>query len=554
MTNKQTDHFRPPFISAAMAMGLGYGANHCYQLSQMGSDWAGPAALATGGMAFMQGVKAINDHTKLKRYRESMRDFRKVSIDHGQSYFEKPKRIKEAGLFAKDGVFLGKHRDARKRWRDLRVSSENSGIWLAPPGSGKSAGSIINTALTHPFALIINDSNCEILATTQKQRRRLGNEVFVLTPRPDEVERIVGSKVKGFIGLNPYATIDWDGNPKVIQEELTSRSKLWIPGRPNDDDKARYFQGDGCDLLDFCGMYLKARGHEVTLPAIREVLLSGRTEMEQIIAACADASDFAGVLSSMSNGILNLKIDSPEQYAGGYGTAKRAISWAAEGTAAGDFLSGQSFDVSRLKDNRPPTVYVCFPGETGRTLQPLVNAVFTYLWRMIAKDTRHNSITSLIDEAAGLGFINDLCFTMENARKHQHRLYLAFQEVGGQLESVYGGRAAVRRILAASETVWASCIREPETLEMLHKLVGSRNIEDVALNRRSVASGDPFEGSHGRSHKTVPLLRPEEIRRLPDDEALIIYRNLNVIRAKKSMYYKRRDLRRLAGPNPYYKG
>lgn len=542
--------FRPPIISAALAAGLGWVTHWCYRIGQMGHGWGTAAALLAGGLTLHQLIRCLNDRDKLKIYHKRLRDFQQSAKDQGQAHFETLKNIKAAGLLVKRGVFGGVIRQGRKK-HYVRFDSENSGLWLGPPGSWKTAASIIPTALTDPGTQLINDPSCEILAVTEPARQRMGNETSVLTSSPNRVQKIVGREINA-ISINVYSTIDFSGNPGTVRSEVAFRSKLWIPQRHDEDDKSRFFRADGREILDFIALYLAAGGHDVNLPAIRRILLSGPDQMADMFSECINSSAFGGVLAEIANGLLLIKMDAPEQFAGGYGVAKQAINWADHYSEVGSVLSHSSFDVSRIKGDKPVTIYFCLPGELAEIYQPFANAMLSYLWRVACNDPRQNTVTCLLDEVIGLGYL-PLFHVLEEGRKYRVRTYCAFQETVGQIEQVYG-KPGVRRILAAAELIWASGVREPETLQMLSRLAGSKASRGVSMHDRATFAANMPERTHAKSSQSVPLLRPEDIRTLPFEKALVLYRNLHPILLDKCLYFKHPAMKRLAGPNPYYGG
>ena len=197
---KTQDNFQPPLVSAAKAAGYGYGAHWCYQLSQMGYDMGTVGALLAGGMALREIIRLMDDSSRLRVYRERQRRFKEAAKDQGKAKFELFANMQDSGLLASHGIFLGKIKNGFRR-HVIRTDSENSGIWLGTPGSGKTSSSIIPTMLTHPGTIIVNDPSCEILAVTEHQRQLLGNDTYVLTPSQSRVEKIVGRKINA-ISLN----------------------------------------------------------------------------------------------------------------------------------------------------------------------------------------------------------------------------------------------------------------------------------------------------------------------------------------------------------------
>ena len=550
MTKNKPLEFRPPAISAGMATGYLYGAHWCYELSQAGYDMGTVGALLAGGMAVKEIIRFMDDSSKLRVYRERMRRLEEAAKDQGEAQFASFQEIKTAGLLAMHGVFLGSMKRGRRRF-DIRVNSENSGIWMGAPGAGKTTSSIINTLLTNPQTTIVNDHSCEILAVTEHARQLMGHETLVLTSSPSAVEEIIGRKIDA-IYLNNYSAINFGGAPGKLRAEIEARSRLYVPQRHDEDDKSRFFRTDGRELISFIALYLAFTGEVVTLPKIRSVLLSGPDALAEMFSRCLNSSAFGGVLAEIANGLLMIKMDAPEQFAGGFGVAIQAVKWADHASEVGQVLSKTTFEPARIKDNKPVTIYVCLPGELSETHQLFGSSVFSYMWRTICKDTRSKRILNLLEECITLGQI-PLHYAIEQGRKHNLVTYAAFQETVGQMEAIYG-KNGVKRLLAAVECIWASNIREPETCELLSKMAGARASHGASTTDRSGFSADMPDQTFSRSASSVPLMRAEAIRTLPRGKALVFYQNLHPILLDKCPYFLDRRLRAIAQPNPYYKG
>ena len=178
--------------------------------------------------------------------------------------------------------------------------------------------------------------------------------------------------------------------------------------------------------------------------------------------------------------------------------------------------------------------------------------MLSHIWRTVCRDTRQKRILNLLEECITLGYI-PLHYAIEQGRKHGLVIYAAFQETVGQIEAIYG-KTGVKRLLAAVECIWASNIREPETCHLLSKMAGSRASYGASFTDRAGFSADMPDQTYSRSTSSVPQIRPEAIRTLPLDKALVFYGNLQPILLNKCPYFLDKKLNAIAKPNPYYGG
>ncbi|WP_417847323.1 type IV secretory system conjugative DNA transfer family protein [Thalassoglobus sp.] len=440
-------------------------------------------------------------------------------------------------------------RPNRKRLQvDLRYDGEASGSIISPAGGGKTSCCVITTLLTDGSTMIVHDPSLELFSTTHKHRREcLNNEIVVLCPWEDEANEILGEKLVVDAGIDFYGTIDLKGKPELIRDDVKNRSELILPDSPKIDHKSRYFESDGRIMTDFVTLTLIANGHKPTLPAIREFLMAGPTVLNDLFVRAMDSSAFAGELALLGNYLNGLLTAAPQQFAGGFGCATQAVELFSKASPVGKHVSSGGIGPKRLTKGRNITIYVCYPGERIKTHKRLATATFTYLFQQVCRSVRGNRVTALIDEAAEL----ECPFPrfMNIGRKYNLRIFLVYQDLHGQVEAVMG-KENVRQIIAASDLLWATSLRG-ETAELFSKMLGMRAADNFSLNDQSrIQQGMPDQ-SFGRSHQSVPLLRPEEIQQLPKNKALVIHGTGKPVLVNKVPYYTRSDLLSVAGPNPY---
>ncbi|MEO1529640.1 MAG: type IV secretory system conjugative DNA transfer family protein, partial [Planctomycetota bacterium] len=162
-------------------------------------------------------------------------------------------------------------------------------------------------------------------------------------------------------------------------------------------------------------------------------------------------------------------------------------------------------------------------------------------------------VTALIDEMASLGYMPNLLAAMNQYRKFGLRIVAALQDAYGQTEQNYGS-SGVKQILGVSEFIWASNISEPNMLDMLSKMSGETTITDASLSdTQNPQHRDATSQQYSWSHKSRPLLRPDEIRRLPAHQVVLLGRNMPAGIINKTPYWTHPEWKQLAGPNPSHR-
>ena len=122
------------------------------------------------------------------------------------------------------------------------------------------------------------------------------------------------------------------------------------------------------------------------------------------------------------------------------------------------------------------------------------------------------------------------------------RYVFAVQYVSA-LERLYG--PSWKEFLGCEVVMAFGATSDHETLKLLSDLAGLRTVTKTSFAEQDAG----FSASTGT--EGTPLIRPEEIRTLPDGKALIFAGTLPPILADKAPYYTVRRWRRAADPNPY---
>ena len=182
-------------------------------------------------------------------------------------------------------------------------------------------------------------------------------------------------------------------------------------------------------------------------------------------------------------------------------------------------------------------------------MAPLARVTFGTIIRVITrgKASEKNPVLFLIDEAAHLGRMQVLEDAVTLMRGYGIRLWLFFQSVG-QLQKIYGDNA--QTILENLGDQQYFCVNGYESLEHLSKTIGDCTILVKSINDSTSTShptgstgGQPQAGSASTSTAVTTSetgrrwAKPEELREMPKDLALILHSNLPVIPARLLRYY-----------------
>ena len=539
----------PPIVYLAFAGGLGCATFHLLGMGQSGVKWATLAGAATGVLTVAQVISAFDSQIQIRAYRRIKREYEANAGKHGQSSFASEPEIAQSELNSKTGIFLGAIRGRFGRMRDLVYDGQRAVLVLAPAGAEKSMSIAVPTLLTDvKRSYVVTDLSGELFALTSEARRRAGNRIVCLCPWASEMSDRLDMEVKD-AGLNIFSSINPKLSPETLKDEIALRSALVLPGTAKEEAKFRFFRDTGRECIEAVALKAFAEQRTPTLAEVREVLKS-TGDLNEFFASMASYEDFGRLLIQYGRSLGMTMNSAPEQFMASVSTATLGLTcYDSFGPMAAHSQGG--FDPSTLKDDVPTTVYIIWPGERLHTHQAPLNTTISYLIEMVARDPRLKTVRFCLDEVFNCGYLGNLVRAMAQYRKQGVQCIL-FGQTASQGMRIYS-QEGFRDIMNLSDVVATTGMVEHESLKLLSAMAGEAALADIGISDPRGAEG--FEPpNRNLSHRTRPLLRAEEIRRMPSSDMLIFHRNLPVIRCTKVPYWTRPSFAALAGKNPYYRG
>jgi len=152
----------------------------------------------------------------------------------------------------------------------------------------------------------------------------------------------------------------------------------------------------------------------------------------------------------------------------------------------------------------------------------------------------------LADELANIGTINDLTKKISTIRSRRISMSVIFQNIA-QMKNRYPNDAWLEVIGNCDCQLFLGC-----TDEMTAKFISDRTgevtigVESAAKELRSIRLGN-YVPSHRETSSIGKrkLLTPDEVLRLPRDDALVIFRGQKVLKVKKFDYTKHPEAKKI---------
>lgn len=485
-----------------------------------------------------------------------------MRTSHGSAQWATAADLAQAGMdkATDTGLFLG-----RSCGRDIYHNDTDHILTIAPPGAGKSSNLIFPVLLSYRGSVVVTDPKAELAPVTIEARRRMGHRIVVLNPWSHELEQ-AGIHLPDD-GFNPLGILQ-DG-PSLFDDVLMLGEYL-CPTDPKSRDpffanKARAFL---CGLM----FYMVKNGEAVTLPRLRSLVRKDTPEMIDLAVEMdklSEQSDFP-VLAEYAREIFG-NLESEKTWSSVRSHAETVTNIYATGSPLGEHVSRNEFDPTDLK-REDITVYVIVPSNRRDAAKDWFSLVLAIFGDAVGKFGRPRPVLFLAEEFGNIGQVGNIGRMLGEYRGAGLRCWLLCQ-TQHQITDIYGQQNG--------QNIWAQCgihqffrVNDPLLTLALSKRLGEFTRDVTTYNRKTFFGGDRTEATtmHGeappsermfidslfgkgvalnQNEAAAPLMRPDEIERLPRHEQLIFKAGMPPIKGELVYYKTRGTWTRAANANPY---
>lgn len=470
---------------------------------------------------------------------------------HGSARWATDADVRAASLLARPtsgsiagppGLFLG-FWPGRSLKQPLYDDGPNHLLVFAPTRSGKGVGLVIPNLLNWRGSVVVTDIKGENYELTSGFRQsEYGNVVLRFDPTASGTCRFNPLQE---VRLGDYEVRDAQNIADILVDPNGDRARdhwdrtahalltaLILHVLYSEEDKS----------LKGCAYALARPGQDVltTLRAMLRTphLPSGPHPLVASVAqAMIDKSDDerSGVLSTALS-FLDLYRD----------------PLIARATSSSDFRI-----VDLMSSERPVSLYLTIPASDLSRTRPLVRLLLNLLCRRLTetltfekgRPIQHykHPMLLLLDEFPSLGKLPFFLESIAYLAGYGIRCVLVTQDLS-QLLGIYG----------KAESLVSNCAlriaytpNKPETAELLSQMAGQMTVHQKRVSRRLAGPVAPG-GTITPSESMRRLLTPDEVMRLPAEEALLFVTGLPPLRTLRARYYEDPELQRRASiPAPH---
>ncbi|HVT18577.1 MAG TPA: type IV secretory system conjugative DNA transfer family protein [Thermoanaerobaculia bacterium] len=506
-------------------------------------------------------------------------ELRESGDTHGSSHWASPAEVAATGLLHPSfrtgrsaaapaaagavvvGAWLGRAPGRpRRRLHRLYDRRDRHVLAFAPSGSGKSTTLVIPTLLAWPSSVVVLDVKGELWHLTAGYRQgELGhtclrldlacsdgtaaryNPLLVVPRGPEDVKyaHSVADNLVDPDGRDQPRSF-WDQSAHAL---LTATILHVLYAEPDKSlgGCARLLAEPGRTLRQTLELLLKTK-HD---PKLERCWRNPQTEMltatHPLVAATARS--LLDLDERTTSGIV--------------ATAQAHLSLFRDPVLAANTAASDFSPADLVAGEKPVSLYLTLsPADLNRLRGPvriLLNQLCRALTERLdfepasSRPVHRHTLLLLLDEFAVLGKLDFFGRAMAYLRGYGIRVYLSIQSLS-QLYDLYGQHQS---ITANCPVQVAFAPADVETAELLSKMTGPMTVH---LAKRALANAPASVGPrrHTLSLQELarPLLTPEEVRRLPDDEALVFTAGHPPIRGRRVPYYTDAELVRRCALKP----
>jgi len=431
----------------------------------------------------------------------------------GKAGWASEEQIEAAGLFdPNEGIPIGAFNG-----RPLFYSPVHS-LNVAPAGSGKTV-SIALPARAHGFRVptsqdrsgvasaVITDLKGELAAQTHRLSKELhGQKVYFLNP--DGLFDLPSHRV------NPLQHVIDDLAYAPYHRYAMSDAKeiaLQLLPEPPDSDKNAFFRNGSRSILIILILWLAAEYAILcTLPDIWK-MVSNPASLRERLEVAKECEALSGDIGHLAAGLLETPNDQFEDFRTG---AIQAVEVFSPSGPLADAVSSTEFMFESLK-HESAAVYIMARYDRKDAYAPWIGLIANMAIKALIRAGGNVPVHLLLDEATNFK-LPSLANDLTALRGYGLRAHIICQ-AKSELTRVYG-KQATETFYSQTDLKQFFGVASYFEADELSKMLGTYTIKTENLG----AGKNPWDDlKDGISETSRPLMRPEEIMRMPASDQLI---------------------------------
>ncbi|HHT9720121.1 TPA: type IV secretory system conjugative DNA transfer family protein [Legionella pneumophila] len=434
----------------------------------------------------------------------------------GNAHFANGIEVNKASFFKHEeqSIIIGK-----KYGAPLYSNGFEHVLVFAPTGSGKTRSIGIPNLFNYPYSVVCNDVKLTLFQATSGYRKQvLGQQCYCWAPAHEA--RLTHA-------YNPLSLISSDKVQRLT--DIQRIAHILIPDNKKADP---IWQQASRKLFKVAVLYLlDTPERPATLGEINRLIK--QAEFDDWLATQLEETEHLD----------------PEFYRNGYSylnNHEKTRSSILE-TFSGYFelfddptidaaTAHSDFDLRQLRREKI-TIYIGFTDDDMERLSPLLTLFWQQLISVMIKNIpdpveEPYPLLCLIDEFSSLGRIERLRRSLKLLREYRVRCVIIMQYIAQTYEQYSHDEA---KAFTNIKTKIAFATEDINDAEYVSKLLGTRTVKVSAGSTTTQSQGHSESKSY--NYQTIPLLRPDEVMRLPEDQTLIMRTGHAPVKASQMIWY-----------------
>lgn len=446
------------------------------------------------------------------------------------------REARKAGLGSTEGLFLG-----ILEGQPLFIANAVHGLTCAPARKGKTT-SFVLPALAHDFgaSCICADMKGDLAVQTGDHRAEtLGQDVIYVNP--------AHQFGKPNMPYNPMQIIldDLAYSPQDAIADARSMATQIHAEAPGGDRDPFWPNGTRKKIVFTVIAQCALRDeHDAHLPRVYEVL--GDDQLFADLIDDAMASDvLGGELAAMARNIKSVWEENPKHFESFREGALQSLAPFGPSGRLAPSMQSCAFRFSDLKKQKT-TLYLICDYSRMDVFAPWLGL---FIWAALKELVRENNDTPvyfLLDEFTNYR-LNGLPNALTALGSYGVRCWMLVQELD-EIARVYG-REALSTILSQTDVKQVFGVASDQTAQLVSRMLGQEEQKAESFGLGNDILGIP---SLNLGRRSKPLLTPDQVRRLPDDEQIVFIKNLRPARLLKVGAHEIAPYQRQLTPNPLH--
>lgn len=457
----------------------------------------------------------------------------------GNAHFASVIEIKKAKLFGDEGVVVG-----QAHGKILRVAGFESVLLTASTGSGKTASIAIPNLIEHEGSAIINDLKGELYHLTAKYREQHDqNKCYFFNPMDENTQDFYNPFF--YVSNDPKKRVD---DVMIIAEALIPETKL---------GEGFWYQSSRELFILLSLFLLETEGH-ATLADIHDLSKKENVDIFLSKSIIDFKKKYVAEKEHLNqkNG-TNEKIDltysmkmmeqNAASFSGAHEETRKNVLMdfhsrmvALMSHSIRTATSKNTFDLRDLR-RKKMSIYIHIPPSSKKLLSPILTvfwAQVTHLLTQKEPDLKKepHAVLCLLDEFGMIEKIDRIRESLSFLRSYRLRFLIMVQYLN-QIISTYG-REDADSFLNNCKTKIYFTATDFEDAKRISQSLGHKTakIEGQSINTGSFNSVGHVTTNH--NYQSVPLMRPEELMKMSEKQAIVLVAGHAPVKAKKVYWFK----------------